>query len=190
MCAETFRDSPRAGRGGQNRSGLVLYSGAPGGKESILGPIHPHFYSPSPRTQEMGTRVPAAKGGEQMLSAHSRKQDTPHPAAHKLSHQGLPLVLTNRPVARRVGGGGTTTGSVPRAAVRSEEDSLGDNHCDLCFCPELRWLPICWANLNKLLFFLGLQQGPPSKGFIQRSAGFHTFWSCEILSCGPKCKSR
>lgn len=74
---------------------------------------------PFSKSQNSGTgrKLPAADRSEQMLSAHSRKLEVQHPAAHPSSRWGLPLALTHSPVAR-VGDG---TGSAPQQMLRQEK---------------------------------------------------------------------
>lgn len=86
--------------------------GAPGGEEIVLGPpLPPNFILKAPKFRDRG-KLPAAEGGEQMLSAHSRKLDTGPPAAHQLSHRGPPLAPTGSPMAR------WGAGSVPVSSAR------------------------------------------------------------------------
>lgn len=99
MCAEA--ESPGPGGGNTDEMDLFCGAGAPGGEEIVLGPPPP---VPSSEPRNSGTRrkLAAAEGGARMLSAHSRKLETPHPAAPQLSHRGR---LWHRPAALRPDGG-------------------------------------------------------------------------------------
>ena len=107
---------------------LFCGAGAPGGEETVLGSPPPVPLS-RPQKSATGRKLPAAEGGEQMLSAHSRKLGTRHPAAYQLSHRGPPLAPTGSPAARR------GTGSGPASSARAEEGGPEKNNRDPRFRP-------------------------------------------------------
>lgn len=78
---------------GSKEAMIYLVGQAPGGEETVQVLPSPVPFSKS-QNSETGRKLPRAKRGEQMLSAHSRKLGAQRPAAHSLSHWGPPLALT------------------------------------------------------------------------------------------------
>lgn len=154
---------------------LLCGTGGTGGEEILLGPPSP---VPSSKPQKSGTgrKLPAAEGGKQMLSAHSRKLETRPPAAYHLSRRGPPLAPTGSPEARW----GTGSGSVSSAGA--EEGGPEKSNWEPCFCPVRSLLPLlehqgsftaCWADWGKPLFLSGPQWGLSGTRFTQQPSGFN-----------------
>ena len=90
----------RAEGGGRRRNGSILWRRSPEWGRDCSGSCPPPVLFLKSQKSEAERKLPAAGGGEQMLSAHSRKLETRPPAAHQLSHRGPPLARTGSPVAR------------------------------------------------------------------------------------------
>lgn len=108
-----------------------------------------------------------------MLSAHSRKLETRHPAAHQLSHRGPSLAPISRPVAR------WGAGSVLGSSASAEEGSPENSNCDPCFCPKLRLTPFrASGKVHSLLGEFGQDIVPlwVSVGAIWQAVHSGTFW--------------
>ena len=165
---------PRGGGRRQRRNGSILWGGSPRWGRDCSRSSTPGFILKAPKIRARG-KLPTAEGGEQMLSAHSRKLETRHPAAHQLSRRGPPLAPTSRPVAR------WGAGSVPASSARTEEGSPEKSNCDPRFLPRAESYPFleqqgrftaCWANLDKTSFPSGPQYGGSGKWFTQGPSGF------------------